>query len=166
MFYCKMCSTEVGYGCTAILFLPFQGMTGAAARRCQVLLDTAAFVKNFDRLVRYYLTRLFLIVNKTVIKQRHYEEIRRNTFSATSRYDGGRQLTAVKYYLTRLYFVKSFNRLFSYYRTCLFISATENNLVKYYLTRLLFIKSFNGHVRYYLTRIFLTLSKTGLSSTA
>ena len=68
MFYCKMCSTEVGYGYTAILFLPLQGMNGTATRRCQVLLDTATFVKNFDRLVRYYLTRLFLIVNKTVIK--------------------------------------------------------------------------------------------------
>ena len=62
-----MCSTEVGYGYTAILFLPFQGMTGAAARRCQVLLDTAAFVKNFDRLARYYLTRLFLIVSKSCL---------------------------------------------------------------------------------------------------
>ena len=93
----------------AIPFLSLQGMTGAEARRCQVLLDTAAFVKNFDRLVRYYLTRLFLIVNKMVIKQRHYEEIHRNTFSDTSRYDGVRRFTAVKYYLTRLLFVKSFN---------------------------------------------------------
>ena len=75
-----------------------------------------------------------------VIKQKHYEEIHRNTFSATSRYDRGRRLTAVKYYLTRIYFVKSFNRLVSYYRTCLFISATENNRVKYYLTRLLLLK--------------------------
>ena len=32
---------------------------------------------------------LFLIGSKRVIKQRHYEEIRRNTFSATSRYDRG-----------------------------------------------------------------------------
>ena len=40
MFYCKMCSTEVGYdGYTAILFLPLQGMNGTATRRCQVLLD-------------------------------------------------------------------------------------------------------------------------------
>ena len=75
-----------------------------------------------------------------VIKQRHYEEIRRTTFSATSRYDGVRWLSAVKYYLTRIYFVKGFNRLVSYYRTCLFISATENNLVKHYLTRLLLLK--------------------------
>ena len=29
---------------------------------CQVLLDTHIFIKNFNRLVRYYLTRVFLIV--------------------------------------------------------------------------------------------------------
>ena len=34
MFYRKMCSTEVGYGYAAILFLALQGMTGASLAPC------------------------------------------------------------------------------------------------------------------------------------
>ena len=37
----------------------------AAARRCQVLLDKIILDTKKDRLVRYYLTRLFLTVSKT-----------------------------------------------------------------------------------------------------
>ena len=63
-----------------------------------------------------------------VIKQRHYEEIRRTTFSATSRYDGVRWLSAVKYYLTRMHFVKSFNRLVRYYLIKVFLIVSKTGL--------------------------------------
>ena len=44
-----------------------------------------------------------------MVIKKHYEEIHHNAFSVTSRYDRVRRLAAVKYYLTRLLFVKSFN---------------------------------------------------------
>ena len=40
--------------------------------------------------------------------KKHYEEIHRNTFSVTSKYDRVRRLAAVKHYLTRLLFVAKF----------------------------------------------------------
>ena len=36
---------------------------------------------------------------------KHYEEVRRSTFLATSRYDRVRRLAAVRYYLTRLFLI-------------------------------------------------------------
>ena len=44
MFYRKMCSTEVGYGYAAILFLALQGMTGGVTRSLSTLVDTP-FIK-------------------------------------------------------------------------------------------------------------------------
>ena len=36
---------------------------------------------------------------------KHYEELRRSTFLATSRYDRGRRLAVVRYYLTRVFLI-------------------------------------------------------------
>ena len=43
-----------------ILFLSLQGVAGAAAHRWQMPLDKIIFDTKKDRLVRYYLTRIFL----------------------------------------------------------------------------------------------------------
>ena len=36
---------------------------------------------------------------------KHYEELRRSTFLATSRYDRGRRLAVVRYCLTRVFLI-------------------------------------------------------------
>ena len=83
-----------------------------------------------------------------LIEQKHCEEVRRNTFSATSRYDRERRLAAVRHCLTRVHLLQRFN-----------------NLVRYYLTRIFLLQSFNRLVRYYLTSYFLLKVLTTLSGT-
>ena len=64
-----------------------------------------------------------------VIKQKHYKEIHHNAFSVTSKYDRGRRLAAVKYYLTRLLFVKSLNGLVRYCLTRLSLALSKTDLL-------------------------------------
>ena len=97
--------------------------------------------------------------------------------------DRERRFAAVKYYLTRPLFVKSFNRCVSYYHTCLSLCCRKqscqvaldthifiksfNRLVKYCLTRVIFAAEFYYRfVKYCLTRYFLLKVLTVLSSTA
>ena len=113
-------------------------------------------LQNFNSLVRYYLTRVFLS----------------HSFNSL-----------VKYCLTRIFLLHSFNRLVKYCLTRIFLLQSFNSLVSYYLTRLslpvsktalssstwhayLLLQNFNSLVKYHLTRIFLLKISTGLSGTA
>ena len=129
-------------------FCHFNVWSGAAARRCQVLLDTHIFIKSFNRLVRYCLTRVLLL----------------------QRFNN-----LVRYYLTRYFLLKVLTGLsgtaWQKKIGCFFGNQINKHCGEvcrntFSATSMYGRERRLAAVRYYLTRIFLLKVSTGLSGTA